>query len=80
MKYMGGMRKIMPVTYIAMMVSSLSLAGLFLYQVFGPRMKYWPMPLIKKFIGYFVLILGLIAAFMTAFYMFRAIFLVFHGE
>ena len=81
MKYMGGMRKIMPVTYIAMMVSSLSLAGLF------PLSGFWSKDEIlahaahqENLLGYFVLILGLIAAFMTAFYMFRAIFLVFHGE
>ena len=81
MKYMGGMRKVMPITYITMMVSSLSLAGLF------PLSGFWSKDEIlahaahqENILGYVVLILGLIAAFMTAFYMFRAIFLVFHGD
>ncbi|MBA31911.1 MAG: NADH-quinone oxidoreductase subunit L [Chloroflexi bacterium] len=81
MKFMGGMRKIMPVTYIAMIISSLSLAGIF------PLSGFWSKDEIlahaahqENFLGYIVLFLGLIAAFLTAFYMFRVIFLVFHGE
>ncbi|MFL2664440.1 MAG: NADH-quinone oxidoreductase subunit L [Dehalococcoidia bacterium] len=81
MKFMGGMRKIMPITYISMIVSSLSLAGIF------PLSGFWSKDEIlahaahqENFLGYIVLLFGLIAAFMTAFYMFRAIFLIFHGE
>jgi NADH-quinone oxidoreductase subunit L len=81
MKYMGGLRKHMKWTYWTMVIGSLSLAGLF------PLSGFWSKDEIlgtaferENGIGYTTLALGLIAAFMTAFYMFRAIFMTFHGE
>ena len=81
MRYMGGLRKDMPWTYRAMLIGSLSLAGIF------PLSGFWSKDEILAHaadagtgMGVFVLVLGLAAAAMTAFYMFRAIFLTFHGE
>ncbi|MEX0762287.1 MAG: NADH-quinone oxidoreductase subunit L [Dehalococcoidia bacterium] len=81
MRYMGGLRKVMPYTYAGMVIASLSLAGVF------PLSGFWSKDeiLATAFergsgIGYLVLALGLTAAIMTAFYMFRAIFMTFHGE
>ena len=81
MKYMGGLRKDMPWTYWTMVIGSLSLAGIF------PLSGFWSKDelLASAFergsaIGWIALVLGLIAAVMTAFYMFRAIYLTFHGE
>jgi NADH-quinone oxidoreductase subunit L len=81
MKYMGGLKKHMPWTYWGMIIASLSLAGLFPFSGFWSK---------DEILGHaaevgtdtanIVLALGLIAALMTAFYMFRAIFMTFHGE
>ncbi len=81
MKYMGGLKKHMPKTYWGMIFASLSLAGLFPFSGFWSK---------DEILGHaaevgtttanIVLALGLVAALMTAFYMFRAIFLTFHGE
>ena len=81
MKYIGGLRRHMPWTYWSMIIASVSLAGLFPFSGFWSK---------DEILGHaaevgtstatIVLALGLIAALMTAFYMFRAIFLTFHGE
>ncbi|MCH8909732.1 MAG: NADH-quinone oxidoreductase subunit L [Chloroflexi bacterium] len=81
MKYMGGLKRHMPWTYWSMVVASVSLAGLFPFSGFWSK---------DEILGHaaevgtatatIVLALGLIAALMTAFYMFRVIFLTFHGE
>ena len=81
MRFMGGLRKDMKWTYWTMVIGSLSLAGLF------PLSGFWSKDEIlataferESGVGWVVLIAGLVAAFMTAFYMFRAIYMTFHGE
>ena len=81
MKYLGGLRNHMKVTYWAMVIASLSLAGIV------PLSGFWSKDEIlahafhsETSIGLFALAMGLIAALMTAFYMFRAVFKTFHGE
>lgn len=81
MRYMGGLRKVMPWTYITFIIGSLSLAGIF------PLAGFWSKDeiLSHSFTGgsavsTIVFLLALIAAFMTAFYMFRAVFMTFGGE
>jgi len=80
---MGGLRKAMPVTYAAFAVGSLSLAGIppfagffskddvlaSVYSQTSAHPLYWPF-----------LILAYAAVFLTAYYIFRAFFLAFHGE
>jgi len=81
MRYMGGLRKKMPITYITFLIGSLSLAGIF------PLAGFWSKDeilltaikhgeLLSK-IGFG---LAIIAVFMTAFYMFRALFMTFEGD
>jgi len=74
---MGGLRKVQPWTYATFLIGSLSLAGI------------WPLAgffskegiLHEAFEFTPVLFwLAMITVFMTAFYMFRAVFLTFHGE
>ena len=74
---MGGLRSVMPLTYITFVIGALSLAGVI------PLAGFWSKDEIlieawdhKK--GVFAL--GLAAAGLTAFYMFRVIFLAFHGR
>ena len=81
MNYLGGLRVHMKVTYWAMVISSLSLAGIV------PLSGFWSKDEIlahalhgESTIAMFALVMGLIGALMTAFYMFRAVFKTFHGE
>jgi NADH-quinone oxidoreductase subunit L len=77
MRLMGGLRKTMPWTYATFLVGSLSLAGIW------PLAGFWSKDeiLVSAFESQPVLFaLALITVFLTAFYMFRAIFMTFHGE
>jgi NADH-quinone oxidoreductase subunit L len=77
MRLMGGLKKYMPVTYWTFIIGSLSLAGIF------PLAGFWSKDeiLLDAWRHDRALwVIGLSVAFMTAFYMFRAIFLTFHGE
>jgi len=78
MRLMGGLRKTMPWTYATFLIGSLSLAGIWPFAGFwskdeilisaqhgGPSILFW---------------FAMITVFMTAFYMFRAIFMTFGGE
>ena len=81
MKYMGGLKRHMPWTYWGMIIASLSLAGLFPFSGFWSKDEILGHAAeVGATTGNIVLALGLIAALMTAVYMFRAIFLTFHGE
>jgi NADH-quinone oxidoreductase subunit L len=76
MRLMGGLRKPMPWTYWTFVIGSLSLAGIW------PLAGFWSKDGIliaaEHNPGFFIL--AMITVFMTAFYMFRAIFMTFHGK
>ncbi len=77
MRLMGGLRKRMRWTYITFLIGSLSLAGIW------PLAGFWSKDevLLTAFDGNRLLfVLALVTVFMTAFYMFRVIYLTFHGE
>lgn len=81
MRYMGGLRKYMPATYAVMIIGGLSLAGIF------PLAGFWSKDEVLvgalengSPVGIMTFLLGLIAVLMTAFYMFRAVFMTFHGS
>ena len=77
MRQMGGLRKTMPWTYATFLVGSLSLAGIW------PLAGFWSKDeiLATAFTSQPVLFwLAIITVFLTAFYMFRAIFMTFHGK
>ncbi|GBD23064.1 NADH-quinone oxidoreductase subunit L [bacterium HR29] len=77
MRKMGGLRKAMPVTFWTFLVGSLALAGVF------PFAGFWSKDEILRDAWHenrTLWAIGLGAAFLTAFYMFRAIFLTFFGE
>ena len=80
MRYMGGLKRYMPWTYAGMVIGGLSLAGLFPLSGFWSKDEILAHTLEPGSVtGYAVLGLGLLAAFLTAFYMFRAIYMTFHG-
>ena len=78
MRYMGGLKSKMPVTYWTFVIGAVAIAGV------PPLAGFWSKDEILAnafFTGnYFVWGMGSVAAFMTAFYTFRLIFMTFHGE
>ncbi|KDE20108.1 NADH:ubiquinone oxidoreductase subunit L [Acetobacter aceti 1023] len=78
---MGGLWKKLPLTYTVMWIGSLALAGVF------PFAGYWSKDAILNALwvsgssaSMYAWSLGTITAFITAFYSWRLIFLVFHGQ
>ncbi|MGQ9674534.1 MAG: NADH-quinone oxidoreductase subunit L [Chloroflexota bacterium] len=75
---MGGLRKVMPITFVTFTIGSLSLAGIF------PLSGFWSKDeILADTLAHGQTILfgmALVGAFMTAFYMFRVIFVAFFGE
>lgn len=86
MRKMGGLMKKTPVTYVLMWIGSLALAGIGIEGVFGFA-GYYSKDLIlesaiasKTGVGTFAYVLGVLAAFMTAFYSWRLLIMTFHGK
>jgi len=81
MRKMGGLRSLIPATYLLMWIGSLALAGIW------PFAGYYSKDLILEAswaagtgVGHYAYWLGVFAAFLTAFYSWRLIFLTFHGK
>ena len=81
MRLMGGLRKAMPLTYGVFLIGSLSLAGI------PPFSGFWSKDEILGIawshggtLGTLLFVLALAGAFMTAAYIFRALYMTFHGE
>jgi NADH-quinone oxidoreductase subunit L len=78
MRNMGGMRKTMPVTFWVYLIGTLALAGIFPFAGFWSKDEILADALKEGFtLIYWLLV---IAAFFTAFYMGRQIWMVFFGE
>ncbi|WP_298221900.1 NADH-quinone oxidoreductase subunit L [Flavobacterium sp.] len=74
MRRMGGLKKVMPITFITMLISSLAISGIF------PLAGFWSKDEILMVAfehNKFLWIVGSIASIMTAFYMFRLMYLTF---
>lgn len=77
MRNMGGLKKVMPITFWTMMISTLAISGIFPFAGFWSKDEI----LLTAFHHNTILwVLGSVASIMTAFYMFRLIFLTFFGE
>ncbi len=77
MRRMGGLRKSMPITFWTFVIASISLSGLF------PFAGFWSKDEILSDAwahGRYLFYIALLVAGLTAFYMFRVIFLTFGGE
>jgi NADH-quinone oxidoreductase subunit L len=81
MRKMGGIWRLVPVTYVLMWIGSLALAGI------PPFAGYFSKDTILEAawasgtgVGHYAFWLGIFAAFLTAFYSWRLIFLTFHGK
>ncbi len=78
MRYMGGLKEHMPRTYWTFLISTLAIAGIFPFAGFFSKDEI----LYETFIGGHKALWGIaaVAAFLTAFYMFRLVFMTFHGK
>lgn len=81
MRKMGGIWKKIPATYALMWIGSLALAGIPIFSGFYSKDMILEVSYASGTdYGFFAYCLGLIAAFMTAFYSWRLIMLTFHGK
>ena len=81
MRYMGGIRKYMPITWITSLLGSLALIGFPFFSGFYSKDSIIEAVALSHLPGsgfaYFAVVAGV---FVTAFYSFRMYFLVFHGQ
>jgi NADH-quinone oxidoreductase subunit L len=78
MRKMGGLKSHMPVTYWTFVVSTLAIAGIFPLSGFFSKDEILYHSLMDGNIIFWGM--GVSAAMLTAFYMFRLVFMTFHGE
>jgi NADH-quinone oxidoreductase subunit L len=80
---MGGLRKYMPITFWTFLIASLANAGVFPFAGFWSKDEIitgaWESSVFPRF-GDFLTIVALITAFISAYYMFRLVFLTFFGK
>jgi NADH-quinone oxidoreductase subunit L len=81
MRHMGGVRKLIPITYAMMWIGSLALAGV------PPFAGFYSKDIVLEAAfashtpwGSFAYAFGVVAAFLTAFYSGRLLFMTFHGK
>jgi len=81
MRKMGGMVKLLPLTYVAIVVGSLSLTGFPFLTGFYSKEVILEVAFSKFSINsYFIYWLGVVAAFITSFYSIRLVYLVFFSS
>ena len=77
MRKMGGLKKVMPITFITMLISSLAISGIFPFAGFWSKDEIL-MTAFHKDLPLWII--GSVASIMTAFYMFRLMYLTFFKE
>jgi len=78
---MGGLRKAMPVTWATYLVATLAIAGCPLTAGFFSKDEIlWRAISSESLLGQVLWVVGILTALMTAVYMFRSLFLTFHGQ
>ena len=77
---MGGLRRLMPFTYIAFLVGALSLAGVPPFSGFFSKDSILAAALAHGWYGQILWVAGMIGTFLTGLYAFRLFFTVFWGE
>jgi NADH-quinone oxidoreductase subunit L len=78
MRFMGNLRAKMKWTYITMVIGSLALAGIPIFAGFFSKDEILAEAFNRGYLAFYVV--GIVVAFMTAFYTFRMIFMTFWGE
>ncbi|MEK9172209.1 MAG: NADH-quinone oxidoreductase subunit L, partial [Nitrospirota bacterium] len=80
MRKMGGLKDKLPITYWTMVIGSLALAGIPGFSGFFSKEEILAGAWAAGPLGKTLTVVGLVTAFMTAFYSFRLIFVAFWGE
>jgi NADH-quinone oxidoreductase subunit L len=85
MRYMGGLRRYQPWTYVLTIIGGLSLVGVIPFAGFWSKdeilLEAWlGAGLVAGWVSYLVFALLIAGVLLTAFYTFRMIYLTFHGE
>jgi len=81
MRKMGGLYRLIPRTYIMMWIGNLALVGVpFFAGYYSKEIILESSYAAHSFVGQFAYWVGIAAAFMTAFYSWRLLFLTFHGK
>jgi len=80
MRKMGGLRRLMPLTYWCFLAGALALVGVPPFSGFFSKDSILAAALARGTFGVFLWVAGVIGAFLTGLYTFRMLFLVFHGE
>lgn len=85
MRYYGGLRKHIPITYVAMLLGTLAITGVGIYGVFGFAGFYSKDGILEAAfaaggLGTMAFWVGIFAALLTSFYSWRLMFLTFHGK
>ncbi|MEO6716497.1 MAG: NADH-quinone oxidoreductase subunit L [Novosphingobium sp.] len=86
MRFYGGLRKKIPLTFYAMMAGTLAITGLGIVDVFGFAGFYSKDSILEAAyashteLGGFAFACGIFAALLTSFYSWRLVFLTFYGE
>jgi len=78
MRKMGALKPHMPRTYWTFLLATLAIAGIFPFAGFFSKDEILWKALTEGGLGFWLV--GAVAAFMTATYMFRAVFMTFHGK
>jgi NADH-quinone oxidoreductase subunit L len=77
---MGGLRRLMPFTYIAFLVGALSLSGIPPFSGFFSKDSILAAALAQGWYGQVLWVAGMIGTFLTGLYTFRLFFIAFWGE
>jgi NADH-quinone oxidoreductase subunit L len=77
---MGGLRAILPRTWLAMLVGGLALTGIFPFAGFWSKDSILASALAEGWFGWLLLAFGLVGVFLTGLYTFRMLFIVFLGD
>jgi NADH-quinone oxidoreductase subunit L len=80
MRKMGGLKEKLPITYATMLVAALAIAGIPLFSGFFSKDEILWQSFSSPFGSPFMWIVGLITAGLTAFYMFRLVYMTFFGQ
>ncbi len=80
MRKMGGLRALMPRTYLASLIGALALVGIFPFAGFFSKDSILAAAMADGAYGYVLWAIGLAGTFLTGVYTFRLIFMVFWGE
>ncbi|MFL5949906.1 MAG: proton-conducting transporter membrane subunit, partial [Gaiellaceae bacterium] len=80
MRLMGGLRRLMPFTFVAFVVGSLSLTGIPPFSGFFSKDSILAAALDHGWYGQLLWVAGMVGAFLTGLYAFRMLFIVFWGE